>query len=108
MYSFAASGWTLAFCFLQYLLDNLKLIALQYKHYVLGYIAASGLISFALCYRFGPMTNPRTKNLIQWSLQVILASFHFDYALELRIVRIQRVLLRFNVYTVRRFGVVIL
>lgn len=77
MYSVSISGWTLSYFFLQYLLDNAKLILLQYKQYVFGYIIASGLISFAFCYRFGPLTNPKTRNLIKWTLQVRLKTiFH--------------------------------
>lgn len=70
MYSVSISGWTLSYFFLQYLLDNAKLILLQYKQYVFGYIVASGIVSFAFCYRFGPLTNPKTRNLIKWALQV--------------------------------------
>ena len=30
-----------------------------------------GLISFAAVYRWGPVTNPRSLDLIQWSLQLV-------------------------------------
>ena len=30
-----------------------------------------GIISFAIVYRYGPVTDPRTLNLIQWLLQAI-------------------------------------
>ena len=30
-----------------------------------------GMISFAIVYRYGPVTDPRTLNLIQWLLQGI-------------------------------------
>lgn len=70
MYGIAIGGWTLSVYFLQYLLENIKVIIIDYHQYVLGYIAVSGIISFAICYRLGPLTNPRSKKLIQWSLQV--------------------------------------
>lgn len=74
MFGFALGSSFVSYYFVQYLLDNAKMIALQYMQYVLGYIAVSGVISFAICYRFGPLTDPRSKNLIRWSLKVISLS----------------------------------
>merc|ERR1719367_582979 len=37
--------------------------------YVLGYLIVSAAISFAICYRMGPIENPRSINLIQWTIQ---------------------------------------
>merc|ERR1711911_259585 len=42
----------------------------EYNYYVLGYLISSSFISFALCYRFGPVNNPKTVHLLQWALQV--------------------------------------
>jgi hypothetical protein len=39
--------------------------------YVLIYVFVAGVISFAVMYRFGPVENPRTFNLIQWSIQLL-------------------------------------
>lgn len=50
--------------------DNTQLILTQYKEWLMWYILTSSLISFIICYRFGPVTNPRTKQIIQWFLQV--------------------------------------
>lgn len=30
------------------------------------------LVSFVICYRYGPVTNPRSIDLIKWTLQVIM------------------------------------
>ncbi len=46
-------------------------IELQYKEYLIGYVVCAGIISFAVCYYFGPVTNERTVKLLQWSLQLI-------------------------------------
>ncbi|XP_065210293.1 nuclear envelope integral membrane protein [Planococcus citri] len=85
MYGMAIGGWTLSVYFLQYLLENVKMIILDYYQYVFGYIGISGLISFAICYRLGPLTNPRSKKLIQWSLQGagLLLIFYSSYMYEL-------------------------
>ncbi|KAK3600326.1 hypothetical protein CHS0354_006689 [Potamilus streckersoni] len=42
---------------------------LDYWQWIVGYIGVMGLLSFVLVYRFGPMTETRTLNLIQWFLQ---------------------------------------
>lgn len=35
----------------------------------LGYVLVSALISFALIYRFGPIRDGRTLNLVCWAMQ---------------------------------------
>ncbi|KAI4891001.1 hypothetical protein NFI96_011727 [Prochilodus magdalenae] len=42
-----------------------------YWREVLGYLLASGLISFVCCYKLGPITNRRTLNLMTWGLQAV-------------------------------------
>ena len=39
--------------------------------YVILYIFLSATVSFAVMYRLGPVENPRTINLIQWSIQLV-------------------------------------
>lgn len=46
MYGVAAFGWTLGVYVLQMLWDNIRVILLSYREYVLWYIFISGLISF--------------------------------------------------------------
>lgn len=46
-------------------------ILLLYWEYVLGYAIIAGLVSFAIIYRWGGVSNPRTFDLIQWSLQLV-------------------------------------
>merc|ERR1719228_1956558 len=54
----------------------------QHIHLLVGYILVTGIISFAIIYRMGPPSNPRTINLIQWSMQfmalvmVVMSSYH--------------------------------
>ncbi len=84
------SGWvswimacySLALYALTSLWYNIKEYLLQNHLYVLAYFVVTGLASFAVCYRMGPVENPRTLNLIQWSLQLValvlvyLSSYH--------------------------------
>lgn len=72
MYLMVATGWTMSFYILQTLWENTQLIAVQYKEWVAWYILITSFISFVICYRFGPVTNVRTKKLIQWFLQVCI------------------------------------
>ena len=51
--------------------DPMTTTFLDYWHYILGYCVLMGIISFAIVYRYGPVTDPRTLNLIQWLLQAI-------------------------------------
>lgn len=50
--------------------DNIQLIVMQYREWAMWYVLVTSLISFVICYRFGPVTNVRTKQIIQWFLQV--------------------------------------
>ncbi|XP_061171202.1 nuclear envelope integral membrane protein 1-like [Saccostrea echinata] len=49
-----------------------------YWQWIVGYVLVSALISFALCYRYGPLTEPRTLNLIKWCLQLISLVFIYN------------------------------
>lgn len=71
MYGFVVGGWAVGVYVLQLLWDNLRVILTQYSNYVMYYMIATGFISFLLCYRMGPPTNPRSKNLIKWTLQSV-------------------------------------
>ncbi|XP_026288668.1 nuclear envelope integral membrane protein [Frankliniella occidentalis] len=51
--------------------ENLRFILVEYRQYVLSYFGITGLISFVICYRYGPITDKRSKNLIKWSLQIM-------------------------------------
>ena len=67
--------------------------------YVVIYVFVAGVISFAVIYRFGPVENPRTFNLIQWSIQ-LLALFLIALASQLPEVGFAFVTLALLVYFV--------
>lgn len=69
MYGVAICGWAVGVYILQMLLEHVRTILDSYRTYVLWYIFITGLVSFIVCYRWGPVTNKRTKDLIKWSLQ---------------------------------------
>ncbi|XP_028149433.2 nuclear envelope integral membrane protein 1 [Diabrotica virgifera virgifera] len=69
MYGVVGMGWTLVIYLWKLLWENIQVILTDYKFYVMWYILFSGFISFVLCYRWGPVENERTINLIKWALQ---------------------------------------
>ena len=54
--------------------ENFYVVLREYQLYVFGYLLISSVVSFCICYRFGPVTNPKTRNLLQWGLQVSFLS----------------------------------
>lgn len=71
MYGMLIGGWTIGLYIIKQVMDNVQLILLTYRQYVLWYIGITGLISFLFCYRVGPPSNPRSQNIIKWVLQAI-------------------------------------
>ena len=53
------AAYSLSVYFLTTLVYNVKTYLLEYHLYVLGYLVVSALVSFAVCYRMGPVENPR-------------------------------------------------
>lgn len=69
-YTVLCFGWSLVLYLLQLMWSNVYQVLAGYRNVLAGYIAFTALLSFAVCYRVGPPTNPRTLDLIQWSLQL--------------------------------------
>ena len=55
----------------QYLWENLESLLRLYPQYVAAYVAVAALISFAVCYYKGPVTDTRSLDLIKWTIQLI-------------------------------------
>ncbi|CAK9823318.1 Nuclear envelope integral membrane protein [Anthophora retusa] len=98
MYLMVATGWTMSFYIIQALWENAHLIAVQYKEWVIWYILLTSFISFVICYRFGPVTNARTKKLIEWFLQIagLLTMYHSSYFREASIFSCIVIILLYN------------
>ncbi|XP_030380232.1 nuclear envelope integral membrane protein 1 [Scaptodrosophila lebanonensis] len=92
MYGVLIGGWTIGFYILKQLMDNMRVILLTYREYVLGYLIVTGLISFLVCYRIGPPRNPRSQNIIKWVLQAVggalvyFSSWHTSAAIALMVI----------------------
>jgi len=51
--------------------NNLSLLVDSHKELVFTYIGVSAVISFAVCYYRGPVTEPRLLDLIKWAVQAV-------------------------------------
>uniref|UniRef100_A0A1B0A594 Nuclear envelope integral membrane protein 1 n=1 Tax=Glossina pallidipes TaxID=7398 RepID=A0A1B0A594_GLOPL len=70
MYGILIGGWTIGLWMIQLLWVHMQVIIVSYRAYVFWYIMITGSISFIVCYRWGPPTNQRSKNIIKWLLQL--------------------------------------
>ncbi|VDD89478.1 unnamed protein product [Enterobius vermicularis] len=64
-------GWSVSFYTVYFLWKNFTAIVLKYQKFVIAYFATIIIISFAVCYRYGPPTDVRSHNLAQWALQLL-------------------------------------
>ncbi|XP_053560956.1 nuclear envelope integral membrane protein 1 [Bombina bombina] len=64
-------GWSFSLYVIQLVLKNFQEICSEYWQYVLGYLGLVGFVSFAVCYKYGPLENERSINLLNWTLQLI-------------------------------------
>ncbi|CAB4054939.1 unnamed protein product [Lepeophtheirus salmonis] len=63
--------YSISLYFLTSILSQAQAYILQHHLLVLSYVAITAIVSAAITYRFGPVSNPRTLNLIQWVLQAL-------------------------------------
>ncbi|NXG74744.1 NEMP1 protein, partial [Baryphthengus martii] len=71
VYFLLVGGWSFSLYLLQLIFKNLQEICRSYWRYVLGYLLLVGFISFGVCYRYGPLENERSINLLSWALQLL-------------------------------------
>uniref|UniRef100_A0A674HRA6 Nuclear envelope integral membrane protein 1 n=1 Tax=Taeniopygia guttata TaxID=59729 RepID=A0A674HRA6_TAEGU len=71
VYFLLFGGWSFSLYLLQLIFKNLREICKSYWQYLLGYLLLVGLLSFAVCYRYGPLENERSINLLSWALQLL-------------------------------------
>ena len=60
------------------IMDSSSTILFNYWPWIMGYFIISAIVSFAVCYRYGPLTEPRTLNLIKWMLQFVALVFIYN------------------------------
>ncbi|KAM4796035.1 nuclear envelope integral membrane protein 1 [Rhinophrynus dorsalis] len=70
-YVLLLGGWSFSLYVIQLVFKNFQGICSEYWQYVLGYLAVVGFLSFGICYKYGPLENERSINLLNWTLQLI-------------------------------------
>ncbi|NXQ84993.1 NEMP1 protein, partial [Nyctibius grandis] len=71
VYFLLVGGWSFSLYLLQLIFKNLREICKSYWQYLLGYLLLVGFVSFGVCYRYGPLENERSINLLSWALQLL-------------------------------------
>ncbi|XP_066528157.1 nuclear envelope integral membrane protein 1 [Hoplias malabaricus] len=69
-YVLLMGGWSFSLYIIQLVIKNLQLILKEHWHLALAYVAVVGFISFAVCYRHGPLVEQRSINILSWTLQL--------------------------------------
>ncbi|XP_044143360.1 nuclear envelope integral membrane protein 1 isoform X2 [Bufo gargarizans] len=70
-YVLLVGGWSFSLYIIQLVFKNFQEISKEYWQYLLGYLGIVGFVSFAVCYKYGPLENERSINLLNWTLQLI-------------------------------------
>ncbi|XP_069826496.1 LOW QUALITY PROTEIN: nuclear envelope integral membrane protein 1 [Dendropsophus ebraccatus] len=70
-YMLLVGGWSFSLYIIQLVFKNFQGICTEYWQYLLGYLGIVGFVSFAVCYKYGPLENERSINLLSWTLQLI-------------------------------------
>ncbi|KAM7405152.1 hypothetical protein PAMP_012436 [Pampus punctatissimus] len=69
-YVLIVGGWSFSVYAIQLVCRNLGVILREHWHMALGYVAVVGFISFAVCYRYGPLADDKSINILSWTLQL--------------------------------------
>ncbi|ROL47005.1 Nuclear envelope integral membrane protein 1a [Anabarilius grahami] len=69
-YVLLMGGWSFSLYIIQLVFRNLQIILKDHWHLAIGYTIVVGFISFAVCYRYGPLVEERSINILSWTLQI--------------------------------------
>lgn len=70
-YVLIVGGWSFSVYAIQLVFRNLGVILQNHWNVVLGYVAVVGFITFAVCYRYGPLVDAKSINILSWTLQLL-------------------------------------
>ncbi|KAM9351029.1 nuclear envelope integral membrane protein 1 [Symphorus nematophorus] len=70
-YVLIVGGWSFSVYAIQLVCKNINIILREHWNVALGYVAVVGFISFAVCYRYGPLSDEKTINILSWTLQLL-------------------------------------
>ncbi|TKS76687.1 Nuclear envelope integral membrane protein 1 [Collichthys lucidus] len=69
-YVLIVGGWSFSLYAIQLVCRNLKMILQEHWPMALGYVTVVGFVSFAVCYRYGPLVDQKSINILSWTLQL--------------------------------------
>ncbi|XP_067303321.1 nuclear envelope integral membrane protein 1 [Pseudorasbora parva] len=69
-YVLLMGGWSFSLYIIQLVFRNLQIILKDHWHLAIGYVIVVGFVSFAVCYRYGPLMEERSINILSWTLQI--------------------------------------
>ncbi|XP_038165092.1 nuclear envelope integral membrane protein 1 [Cyprinodon tularosa] len=69
-YMLIVGGWSFSLYAIQLVCKNLGVILREHWPAALGYVTVVGFISFAVCYRYGPLVDEKSINILSWTLQL--------------------------------------
>nr|XP_010989282.2 nuclear envelope integral membrane protein 1 [Camelus dromedarius] len=78
IYIILVGGWSFSLYLIQLVFKNLQEIWRCYWQYLLSYVLTVGFMSFAVCYKYGPLENKRSINLLTWTLQLMGLCFMYS------------------------------
>ncbi|XP_049921861.1 nuclear envelope integral membrane protein 1 [Epinephelus moara] len=69
-YALIVGGWSFSVYAIQLVFRNLGVILREHWNVVLGYVGVVGFITFAVCYRYGPLEDEKSITILSWTLQL--------------------------------------
>lgn len=67
--AFLVSGWTLVVYTIREAWDSL--LSSEYREYIIAYFTVAGILSFVICYWYGPVKNERTIHILEGALYLM-------------------------------------
>jgi len=64
-------GWSGVLYCISHIYNNLAMLLETYQTYIIGYTTVMSLVSFYVCYWWGPPSSPRTLDIIRWTVQAV-------------------------------------
>ncbi|KAK5924413.1 hypothetical protein CgunFtcFv8_001283 [Champsocephalus gunnari] len=69
-YVLIVGGWSFSLYAIQLVGRNLQTILREHWNVALGYVTVVGFVTFAVCYRYGPLVDEKSMNILSWTLQL--------------------------------------
>ena len=99
-YSVMLGGWALVAWVMSEVKSQLLPMITSYPIFITMYILVVGVTSFLFCYWKGPISHPRTFQVIQWSIQLVAMMLVY-HATQLREASLILMIVIMSIYLTR-------